>query len=80
MLLEQLDLGVLGRGPGPLLAQGLPPFDAEITWLSSQAEEKEDWGDGGYFEAYARPVGEVPPGIAPGMSVMGRVLDREAGP
>jgi multidrug efflux pump subunit AcrA (membrane-fusion protein) len=61
-------------------AQGLPPFDAEITWLSSQAEEKEDWGDGGYFEAYARPVGEVPPGIAPGMSVMGRVLDREAGP
>jgi len=55
-------------------AQGLPPFEAEISWTSSQAEEKEDWGDGGYFEAYARPVGRVPEGVAPGMSVMGVVL------
>lgn len=60
-------------------AQGLSPFEAEISWISSQAEEKEDWGDGGYFEAYARPIGEVPPRIAPGMSVMGEVLDGEAG-
>ncbi len=55
-------------------AQGLQPFEAEISWTSSQAEEKQDWGNGGYFEAYARPTGEVPAGIAPGMSVMGEVL------
>lgn len=61
-------------------AQGLPPFEAEISWISSQAEQKEDWGDGGYFEAYARPLGPVPGGIAPGMSVMGEVLETEAGP
>lgn len=61
-------------------AQGLPPFEAEISWTSNQAEEKEDWGDGGYFEAYARPLGPVPDGVAPGMSVMGEVLDGGAAP
>lgn len=61
-------------------AQGMPPFEAEVSWTSSQAEEKEDWGDGGYFEAYARPLGPVPDGITPGMSVMGEVLEAGAGP
>jgi len=74
-----LDVQLGGRVRVTTDAQGLPPFDAEITWTSSQAEEKEDWGDGGYFEAYARPIDDVPAGIAPGMSVMGRVLDDEAG-
>ena len=61
-------------------AHGLPPFEAEISWTSSQAETKEDWGDGGYFEAYARPLGPVPDGIAPGMSVMGQMLAAEGTP
>ena len=55
-------------------AQGSEPFMAEISWTSSQAEEKEDWSEGGYFEAYARPVTEVSRAVAPGMSVMGEVL------
>lgn len=60
-------------------AQGVEPFEAEINWTSSQAEEKQDWSAGGYFEAYARPLSDVPAGIAPGMSVMGEVLDEEVG-
>ena len=60
-------------------AQGSEPFMAEISWASSQAEEREDWSDGGYFEAYARPLEAVPREVAPGMSVMGEVLDTEAG-
>lgn len=60
-------------------AQGSRPFLAEVSWASSQAEGKEDWSDGGYFEAYARPLVDVPAEIAPGMSVMGEVLDGEAG-
>ena len=60
-------------------AQGSAPFMAEISWASSQAEEREDWSDGGYFEAYARPREAVPREVAPGMSVMGEVLDTEAG-
>lgn len=72
-----LDVGLGKRVRVTTDAQGLPPFETEISWMSSQAEEKEDWGDGGYFEAYARPVGPVPGGIAPGMSVMGEVIDGE---
>lgn len=56
-------------------AQGSEPFMAEISWASSQADEREDWSDGGYFEAYARPLETVPDDIAPGMSVMGEVID-----
>ena len=58
-------------------AQGSEPFLAEISWTSSQAEEKQDWSHGGYFEAYARPVDAVPREIAPGMRVMGEVLGAE---
>ena len=56
-------------------AQDSEPFMAEISWTSNQAEEKQDWSDGGYFEAYARPVNGVSRDIAPGMSVMGEVLE-----
>ena len=56
-------------------AQGSEPFLAEFTWVSSQADEKQDWSDGGYFEAYATPVDAVPVGITPGMSVMGEILE-----
>ncbi len=59
-------------------AQGSEAFVAEFSWVSSQAEEKQDWSDGGYFEAYAQPVGEVPAGVAPGMSVMGEILAEES--
>jgi multidrug resistance efflux pump len=59
-------------------AQGSQPFLAEFSWVSSQAEEMQDWSDGGYFEAYARPVGPVPGGVAPGMSVMGEILEEAA--
>lgn len=75
--LLSLGLGQRVRVTGD--AQGSAPFLAEISWTSSQAEEKEDWSDGGYFEAYARPLSEVPPEIAPGMSVMGEVLKQESG-
>jgi HlyD family secretion protein len=58
-------------------AKGSEAFLAEISWISSQAEEKQDWSDGGYFEAYAQPVAEVPAAIAPGMSVMGELLEED---
>jgi multidrug resistance efflux pump len=61
-------------------AQGSLPFEAEISWTSSQAAEKQDWSDGGYFEAYARPLSQVPSLVMPGMSVMGKVLEREIEP
>lgn len=60
-------------------AQGSEPFLAEISWTSSQAEEREDWSDGGYFEAYARPLEQVPAEVAPGMSVMGEVITSGSG-
>lgn len=60
-------------------AQGSRPFEAVISWTSSQAEEKEDWSPGGYFEAYARPLEAVPAAIMPGMSVLGEILDGELG-
>jgi hypothetical protein len=59
-------------------AQGSEPFMAEISWASSQAEEREDWSEGGYFEAYARPLETVPADVAPGMSVMGEVIESES--
>ena len=58
-------------------AQDSEPFMAEISWTSNQAEEKQDWSDGGYFEAYAMPVADVPAAIAPGMSVMGELLEED---
>jgi HlyD family secretion protein len=51
--------------------QGSESFPAIIRWTSSQAVAKQDWGDSGYFEAYAEPVSSVPANVMPGMSVMG---------
>lgn len=67
---------ILKLGPGLELevaadAQGSSPFLASLTWTSSQAVEKQDWSDSGYFEALARPLTQLPPEIMPGMSVMG---------
>lgn len=60
-------------------AQGSAQFEAEISWASSQATEKQDWSGGGYFEAFARPLSEVPDSVMPGMSVMGEVLGGGSG-
>ncbi|MDJ0758588.1 MAG: hypothetical protein QNJ19_04275 [Woeseiaceae bacterium] len=54
-------------------AQGSSPFFANLIWTSSQAVEKQDWSDSGYFEALAKPVTELPASIMPGMSVMGLI-------
>jgi len=54
-------------------AQGSEPYLARIRWVSSQAAEKQEWSDSGYFEAYAEPVGDLPQGLMPGMSVLGEV-------
>jgi len=58
-------------------AQDSIPFDALVSWTSSQAAEKQDWSDGRYFEAYARPVSGIPDDVMPGMSVMGEIVDTE---
>ncbi|MFK7957417.1 MAG: HlyD family secretion protein [Lysobacterales bacterium] len=52
-------------------AQGLPSFDATVSWSSSQAVERQDWSAGGYFELIAKPVSQIPSQVMPGMSVMG---------
>lgn len=52
-------------------ARGIPSFAAVIDWRSSQALEKQDWSESGYFEAYARPLTALPSEIMPGMSVLG---------
>ena len=53
------------------------PFPASITWASSQAVAREDWGDAGYFEVLAAPVSGIPELLMPGMSVMGAPSRRE---
>ena len=58
-------------------AQGSTPFDAIVSWTSSQAAEKQDWSNSGYFEAYAQPVSGIPDEIMPGMSVMGEIMSEE---
>lgn len=58
-------------------ADSLPEYSvsARITWISSQANER-DWSDGGYFEVIAQPNDgvELPPKFLPGMAVVGEVL------
>ena len=58
-------------------ALGDEPFAANVTWASSQAVGKEDWGDAGYFEVLATPVASIPELLMPGMSVMGALSGRE---
>lgn len=60
--------------------QGSTPFAARVDWTSSQAAEKQDWSDSGYFEAFAAPVQGVPDDVMPGMSVIGVVPDPVAQP
>ncbi|MEM6514124.1 MAG: HlyD family efflux transporter periplasmic adaptor subunit [Pseudomonadota bacterium] len=54
-------------------AQGSQTFMTELTWTSSQAVERLDWSDSGYFEALAQPIDELPADLMPGMSVLGVV-------
>ncbi len=58
-------------------ALGGQPFEAGVTWASSQAVEKTDWGDAGYFEVLAAPLASIPELLMPGMSVMGALSGRE---
>ena len=58
-------------------ALGDEAFAASVTWASSQAVGKEDWGDAGYFEVLATPVASIPDLLMPGMSVMGALSGRE---
>ncbi len=61
-------------------ADSLPEYavSARITWISSQANDR-DWSDGGYFEVIAEPNDgvELPPKFLPGMAVVGEVLNLE---
>lgn len=59
-------------------AQGSEPFTASVGWASSQAVEKQDWSESGYFQALAIPSDGVPDLIMPGMSVMGVVSRQDS--
>lgn len=52
-------------------AQGSKPFMTEVSWRSSQAINRDDWSDGGYFMVLAKPANGMPQNVMPGMSVMG---------
>lgn len=52
-------------------AQGSEPFMTRVSWRSSQAINKDDWSDSGYFQVLAKPVNGMPKSVMPGMSVMG---------
>ena len=58
-------------------AQGSESFNAEISWLSSPAINREDWSGSGYFQALAMPTNGIPENVMPGMSVMGLLVRRE---
>ena len=49
---------------------------ARVTWISSQANERE-WSDGGYFEVTAVPTDgiQLPQDFLPGMAIVGEVLN-----
>ena len=73
---HEADLLELGRGKTIEVAadaQGSEPFRTELTWMSSQAVERQDWRSSGYFEALARPLEALPADLMPGMSVLGRI-------
>lgn len=75
---HEADVLDIGRGQSVEVAadsQGATPFTSTFTWMSSQAIEKQDWSDSGYFEALARPDTALPENIMPGMSVMGIVIE-----
>lgn len=71
---HEADIREVNRGDGIEViadAQGSQAFVTTVNWTSSQAVNKEDWSDGGYFEVVASPETGVPWGVMPGMSVMG---------
>ncbi len=75
-----LDLGI-GQSVTVIAdAQDSTPFEATILWTSSQATEKQDWSESGYFEAFADPVSSIPDQVMPGMSVMGELNTQQVTP
>ena len=52
-------------------AQGSESFMTQVSWRSSQAINRDDWSDGGYFMVLAKPANGMPQSVMPGMSVMG---------
>ena len=71
---HEADIRELGEGDAIDViadAQGSEPFTTRISWLSSQAINKDDWSDSGYFQVLAKPTAGMPQGVMPGMSVMG---------
>ena len=57
-------------------AQGSGSFEAIVSWMSSQAINRDDWSNSGYFQVLATPTNGIPDAVMPGMSVMG-LLNRE---
>ena len=56
-------------------AVGSRPVGSNVTWISSQASQREDWSDSGYFEIVTRPNEVIPESFIPGMSVMGELVN-----
>lgn len=56
-------------------AVGSTAIGTSITWISSQASEREDWSNSGYFEVVTRPSEIIPGSFIPGMSVMGELVN-----
>ncbi|MEM6604577.1 MAG: HlyD family efflux transporter periplasmic adaptor subunit [Pseudomonadota bacterium] len=44
---------------------------ATVSWIASQAIEREDWSAGGYFEMLATPESTLPNAFMPGMAILG---------
>ncbi len=71
---HEADIRAIGEGDDIEViadAQGSEAFITTVSWTSSQAINKDDWSDSGYFQALAKPVNGLPPSVMPGMSVMG---------
>ena len=71
---HEADIREVGRGDAVDViadAQGSKAFTTRISWLSSQAINKDDWSDSGYFQVLAKPTNGMPQGVMPGMSVIG---------
>ena len=55
---DEADIREVGRGDAVDViadAQGSKAFTTRISWLSSQAINKDDWSDSGYFQVLAKP-------------------------
>lgn len=56
-------------------AAGSEFVSSNVTWISSQASQREDWSDSGYFEVVTKPNQLIPDGFIPGMSIMGALVN-----